>query len=63
MSRGKVTNKKRYGRTWPLCPQLLELQMECPNCGEKLDMNGHFTPPCFGEKGFFMCEKKERNER
>ena len=27
----------------------------CPNCGEK---GPHFVPPSFGDKGFFICEKK-----
>ena len=27
----------------------------CPNCGE---YGSHFAPPSFGDKGFFICEKK-----
>lgn len=28
----------------------------CSNCGEK---GPHFVPPCFGDPGFFICDKKE----
>lgn len=28
----------------------------CPNCGE---YGPHFVPPSFGDKGFFICEKKD----
>lgn len=27
----------------------------CSNCGE---YGSHFVPPCFGDAGFFICEKK-----
>lgn len=30
----------------------------CGNCGEK-SHHGHFFPPSFGDKGFYVCEKKE----
>lgn len=26
----------------------------CPNCGEKTH-HGHFVPPYFGGKGFYIC--------
>ena len=29
---------------------------ECPNCGEQ---GPHYVPPSLGEKGFFVCERKE----
>lgn len=40
----------------------------CINCGEDLRYTlkdgtpaktGHFFPPCMGEAGFWICEKKE----
>ena len=31
----------------------------CPNCKELLVDGGHFVPPCFGDRGFFYCDKKE----
>ena len=32
----------------------------CPNCKQDLKIKeGHFVPPCFGDKGFFICDKKE----
>lgn len=30
----------------------------CPNCGERT--GGCFMPPCFGDDGFFVCEKQDR---
>jgi hypothetical protein len=30
----------------------------CLNCGEDISNGGHFVPPCFGDKGMFICEKK-----
>lgn len=35
--------------------KLFKVIRDCPNCGEKLEGSGHFVPPCFGEKGFFIC--------
>ena len=34
---------------------------KCPNCGAVLKHgeSGHFAPPCMGEDGFYVCEKKE----
>ena len=32
---------------------------KCPNCGE---VGPHYAPPSFGEKGFFLCEKKEASD-
>jgi hypothetical protein len=35
----------------------------CPNCLEPLKNNeGHFVPPCFGDAGFFHCNKTEINK-
>lgn len=34
----------------------------CVNCGELLDKNGHFAPPCFGDEGFFICTKKVKED-
>ena len=28
---------------------------ECPNCGHRLGMNGHYAPPCLGDEGFWLC--------
>jgi hypothetical protein len=28
----------------------------CMNCGE---LGPHFIPPCFGDPGFYACEKKK----
>lgn len=41
-------------------PRIPEIR-ECPNCKAKLTRkeSGHFVPPSFGDKGFFVCEKKD----
>lgn len=31
--------------------------MKCPNCGAD---EPHFVPPCFGDKGFYICDKPEQ---
>lgn len=30
----------------------------CPNCKE-YNKDGHYVPPCLGDKGFYVCEWKE----
>jgi len=32
----------------------------CPNCGGS---GPHFTPPCFGGRGFFICDIPEERDR
>lgn len=34
----------------------------CPNCGVEFlsGDEGHFCPPSFGEKGFFICKKGKK---
>jgi hypothetical protein len=31
----------------------------CLNCGE---YGSHFIPPCFGDKGFFICSKPKKTK-
>jgi hypothetical protein len=48
LRRKKIKEKQRTG---------LRLRL-CPNCGEDITIKGgHFVPPSFGEKGFFVCER------
>ena len=35
-----------------------KLYSPCSNCGERT--GPHFVPPSFGDRGFFMCEKKKQ---
>jgi hypothetical protein len=47
---------KRQRKSTPLSQML----RTCFNCGEDLTgKSGHFVPPSMGDKGFFICTKKD----
>ena len=45
----RLRKKKLKKRLIPYC--------KCLNCGKK---GPHFIPPSLGDKGFFLCEKKNK---
>ncbi len=52
-------NKKQGQKNRRTARQLLlrnPPKNQCPNCGEYTH-HGHFAPPCFGEEGFYMCDR------
>lgn len=52
----KTTNHTKSSRTL-FAPKK---KFTCPNCLAVLEKGeGHFFPPCFGEEGFFVCDKPE----
>lgn len=51
--------KKRKLRS-PYSSKFKNTLRYCLNCGEDLKGKaGHFVPPSLGDKGFYICTKKE----
>jgi hypothetical protein len=48
-------NRRQRNRQGTNCHSIGEKPAICGNCGEM--GFGHFCPPCFGEAGFYSCEK------
>jgi len=58
---GKKTREKQRAATRAY-KRTLPSGQNCPNCGEPLLYGGgHFAPPSFGEPGFFLCKRQERD--
>lgn len=52
----KISNRKKNDRKRNAYQLGIVPQVICFNCGQKLNYgDGHFFPPSFGEKGFWIC--------
>jgi hypothetical protein len=57
---GRLQRERMRANARDLQRRFFPQKRECPNCKQILTAgeSGHFVPPCFGDKGFFYCEKK-----